>query len=185
MVPLRDLFTIFLQIGAFTLGGGYAMLAMVERSIVAKKGYIGKEEFWDMIAVVQTLPGVFAINTALYVGYKLRGKRGALCASVGAALPSFIAILLIAMFFADWKLALLSLAALPIGMLAMGMMFKLGMSRMEAYYAAAAKMNNTIIEYCNGMEVVKVFNRDGESYERFEHDINYYRDMTLDWYKVC
>ena len=95
------------------------------------------------------------------------------------------AAVLIAMFFADWKLALLSLAALPIGMLAMGMMFKLGMSRMEAYYAAAAKMNNTIIEYINGMEVVKVFNRDGESYARFEHDIHYYRDMTLDWYKVC
>lgn len=95
------------------------------------------------------------------------------------------AAVLIAMFFADWKLALLSLAALPIGMLAMGMMFKLGMSRMAAYYAAAAKMNNTIIEYINGMEVVKVFNRDGESYERFEHDIHYYRDMTLDWYKVC
>ncbi|MCR5825647.1 MAG: ABC transporter ATP-binding protein/permease [Oscillospiraceae bacterium] len=95
------------------------------------------------------------------------------------------AAVLIAMFFADWKLALLSLAALPIGMLAMGMMFKLGMSRMEAYYAAAAKMNNTIIEYINGMEVVKVFNRDGESYARFEHDIQYYRDMTLDWYKVC
>ncbi len=95
------------------------------------------------------------------------------------------AAVLIAMFFADWKLALLSLAALPIGMLAMGMMFKLGMTRMEAYYAAAAKMNNTIIEYINGMEVVKVFNRDGESYARFEHDIHYYRDMTLDWYKVC
>ena len=103
MVPLRELFSIFLQIGAFTLGGGYAMLAMVERSIVTKKRYIDKEEFWDMIAVVQTLPGVFAINTALYVGYKLRGKRGALCASVGAALPSFIAILLIAMFFAEVK----------------------------------------------------------------------------------
>ena len=92
---------------------------------------------------------------------------------------------IIAMFFADWKLALLSLLSLPIGMLAMGMMFKAGMSRMEAYYAAAARMNNTIIEYINGMEVVKVFNRDGESYERFEHDINYYRDMTLDWYRVC
>ncbi len=95
------------------------------------------------------------------------------------------AVIIAAMFFIDWKLALLSVASLPIGMLAMGMMFKAGMSRMEAYYAAAAKMNNTIIEYINGMEVVKVFNRDGESYERFEKDINYYRDMTLDWYKVC
>ena len=94
-------------------------------------------------------------------------------------------IVILSMFFADWKLALLSIASLPIGLLAMGMMFKAGMSRMEAYYAAGAKMNNTIIEYVNGMEVVKVFNRDGESYERFERDINDYRDMTLDWFKVC
>lgn len=94
-------------------------------------------------------------------------------------------VIMLAMFFVDWKLALLSLAALPLGLLAMGMMFRVGMSRMNAYYGAAAKMNNTIIEYINGMEVVKVFNRDGESYERFEHDINYYRDMTLDWYRLC
>ncbi len=94
-------------------------------------------------------------------------------------------IVILSMFFADWKLALLSIASLPIGLLTMGMMFKAGMSRMEAYYAAGAKMNNTIIEYVNGMEVVKAFNRDGESYERFERDINDYRDMTLDWYKVC
>ena len=95
------------------------------------------------------------------------------------------AVVMVAMFFADWKLALLSLASLPFGMFAMGMMFKIGMSRMEAYYAAAAKMNNTIIEYINGMEVVKVFNRDGESYARYENDIHYYRDMTLDWYRIC
>ena len=95
------------------------------------------------------------------------------------------AVVIIGMFFADWKLALLSLASLPLGLLAMGMMFRIGMSRMGTYYAAAAKMNNTIIEYINGMEVVKVFNRDGESYARFENDINYYRDMTLDWYRIC
>lgn len=89
------------------------------------------------------------------------------------------------MFFVDWKLALLCIAALPIGMFAMGMMFKAGMAKMGAYYAAGAKMNNTIIEYINGMEVVKVFNRDGESYARFENDITSYRDFTLVWYKVC
>lgn len=95
------------------------------------------------------------------------------------------AVVLIAMAFADWKLMLLSLCSLPIGFFAMGMMFQAGMSRMDNYYAAAAKMNNTIIEYINGMEVVKVFNRDGESYERFERDIDSYRDFTLAWYKVC
>ena len=79
------------------------MLAMVEQTVVAKRKYIEKEEFWDLIAVVQSLPGVFAINTALYVGYKLRGKRGALVSAAGAALPSFIAILLIAMFFVRFE----------------------------------------------------------------------------------
>ena len=92
---------------------------------------------------------------------------------------------LAAMFFVDWKLALLCLASLPIGMFAMGMMFRIGISRMGSYYAAGTKMNNTIIEYINGMEVVKVFNRDGESYERYERDIHYYRDMTLNWYRIC
>ena len=107
------------------------------------------------------------------------------------AIPEGIANLLIpvivilAMFFVDWKLALLCIAALPIGMFAMGMMFKAGTAKMGAYYAAGAKMNNTIIEYINGMEVVKVFNRDGESYARLENDITSYRDFTLAWYKVC
>lgn len=103
MVRLRDLFGIFLQIGAFTLGGGYAMLSMVEMQIVTKRKYIEKDEFWNLIAVIQTLPGVFAINTALYVGYKLRGKRGALVSAFGAALPSFVMILLITMFFTNFK----------------------------------------------------------------------------------
>ena len=94
-------------------------------------------------------------------------------------------IAIICMFFADWKLALLSLCSLPLGLFAMGMMFRTGMKRMNAYYAASAKMNATIIEYVNGMEVVKVFGRDGESYQRYESDIKSYRDFTLAWYKVC
>ncbi len=103
----------------------------------------------------------------------------------GIANLSIALIALIGMFVADWKLALLSLCSLPLGMFAMGMMFKAGMERMNAYYAASAKMNATIIEYVNGMEVVKVFGRDGESYQRYEKDIKDYRDFTLAWYKVC
>ncbi|MDO4322920.1 MAG: ABC transporter ATP-binding protein [Lachnospiraceae bacterium] len=98
------------------------------------------------------------------------------------AVPVFV---FIAMFFADWKLALLSLLSLPLGFVAMGAMYKQGMGKMDAYYAAAQKMNNTIVEYINGMEVVKVFNRDGDSYRRFETDVKNYRDFTLDWYRVC
>ena len=74
---------------------------------------------------------------------------------------------------------------LALGVLAMGMMYRSGMSKMGDYYAAGQKMNNTIVEYINGMEVVKVFNRDGESYHRFETDVKNYRDFTLDWFRAC
>lgn len=99
-----------------------------------------------------------------------------------AAIPVFI---YISLFVIDWKLALMSLASLPIGLAAMIAMYASGMKNMEAYYQSGKIMNNTIIEYINGMEVVKVFNKDGESYHRFEKDIKNYRDFTLEWYKAC
>jgi len=98
------------------------------------------------------------------------------------AVPVLIIIL---MFVFDWRLGLLSLVPLIVGMFAMGMMMKQGMSKMNAYYESAAKMNNTIIEYVNGMEVVKVFNKDGDSYKRFGEVVRSYRDFTLAWYKAC
>ena len=103
----------------------------------------------------------------------------------GIANLGIAVIAIICMFFVDWRLALLSLGSLPLGLFAMGMMFKSGMAKMNDYYTAATKMNNTIIEYVNGMEVVKVFGRDGESYKRYETDIKSYRDFTLDWYRIC
>lgn len=107
------------------------------------------------------------------------------------SLPEGIANLMIpiaiyvAMFFIDWKLALLSLASIPISFAAMMIMYSVGMKKMGPYYMAEQKMNNTIIEYINGMEVVKVFNKDAESYERFRKDISDYRDYTLEWYKAA
>ena len=103
----------------------------------------------------------------------------------GIANISVPAIIIIVMFFVDWKLALLSLCALPLGLFAVGMTSKAGAGKMDKYYKSAQKMNDTIVEYVNGMEVVKVFNRDGDSLRRFEDDINSYRDFTLDWYKEC
>ena len=94
-------------------------------------------------------------------------------------------VILVLMFAADWRLGLLSLVPLVVGMLAMGMMMKAGMAKMNDYYASATKMNNTIIEYVNGMEVVKVFNKDGDSYKRFGEVVRSYRDFTIAWYKVC
>ncbi len=92
---------------------------------------------------------------------------------------------LIAIFVVDWRLGLLSLLVVPMGMFAMGMLFQQGNSKMKDYYASAQKMNNTIVEYINGMEVVKVFNKDGESLDRYENDVKSYRNFTLEWYKAC
>lgn len=95
------------------------------------------------------------------------------------------ALIVVLMFIVSWKLGLLSLVPLVVGMISMSMMMKAGMSKMNAYYESAARMNNTIVEYVNGMEVVKVFNKDGESYRKFGDVVRSYRDFTIAWYKVC
>lgn len=91
----------------------------------------------------------------------------------------------IAMFFVDWRLALMSLASIPLSIVAMMIMHSAGMKKMGPYYMASGKMNNTIIEYVNGMEVVKVFNKQTESYKRFSKDVGDYRDYALAWYKTA
>lgn len=100
--PLQ-LFLTFFKIGAFTLGGGYAMLSMVEKAVVDQKKWIPTDEFWDMIAVVQSLPGVFAVNTALYVGHRVAGTKGAFAAMLGAIIPSITIILLLATVFHEFR----------------------------------------------------------------------------------
>ena len=89
------------------------------------------------------------------------------------------------LFLIDWKLALLSLASLPVGLAAMCMMYSIGRRDMADYYKAGKIMNNSIIEYISGMEVVKVFNRDSDSYRRYRSDITAYRDFTIGWYRAC
>lgn len=98
-----QLFSTFFKIGAFTLGGGYAMLSMVEKAVVDKKQWIAADGFWDLIAIVQSLPGVFAVNTALYVGHKIAGRKGAAAAMLGAIIPSIIIILLLATIFKEYR----------------------------------------------------------------------------------
>lgn len=85
------------------MGGGYAMLSMVEKAVVDKKRWIPTDEFWDMIAVIQSLPGVFAVNTALYVGHKVGGTKGAIAAMLGAIIPSIVIILLLATIFKEYR----------------------------------------------------------------------------------
>ena len=94
---------IFFKIGAFTLGGGYSMIPLIEREIVINKKWIDPKEFLDMLALAQSAPGVIAVNTAIFVGYKIKGVKGSIVASLGCILPSFIIILLVAMVFTDIK----------------------------------------------------------------------------------
>lgn len=98
-----ELFKVFFRIGAFTIGGGLAMLPVVEREVVDRKKWITKEEFTDILAVTQTLPGVIAVNMAVAVGYRIQGLRGSLVSVLGAVLAPFFSILLIAMFFRAFR----------------------------------------------------------------------------------
>ncbi len=98
-----DSFSTFFRIGAFTIGGGYAMIPLIESEVVERHKWVKREEFLDIIAIAQSCPGVFAINMSVFIGYRLRKLPGALCAALGTALPSFVIILLIAMFFANFQ----------------------------------------------------------------------------------
>lgn len=93
-----QLFLTFLKIGAFTFGGGWAMISIIEKEIVDKHHWIEREEFLDLLAVAQSLPGILAVNISVAVGDRLKGTRGSICAALGTILPSFIIILAIAIF---------------------------------------------------------------------------------------
>ena len=98
-----DSFLTFAKIGSFTLGGGYAMLPLIEEEVVKKKKWIDSKEFLDMVAVAQSTPGVFAVNISIFIGYKMKKVPGAICVTLGSVLPSFLIILLIALFFHQFK----------------------------------------------------------------------------------
>ncbi len=96
------LFFTFVRIGMFTIGGGYAMIPLIQREIVKRK-WMDESEFIDLFAVTQSLPGVFAVNIAIFVGYKLRKFSGSVLCALGTILPSFVIILLIALFFRQFQ----------------------------------------------------------------------------------
>ena len=98
-----ELFTTFFRIGLFTIGGGYAMIPLIEAKVVDEKKWIDREELLDLMAVAQSCPGIFAINIGIFIGYKLRGSRGAVVTTLGTALPSFLIILAIALLFQQFR----------------------------------------------------------------------------------
>lgn len=99
----KTLFLTFFRIGLFTIGGGYAMIPLIEAEVVNKRKWIDNTVFQDLIAIAQSCPGVFAINLSIFIGYRLKGVKGAFITSLGTAMPSLLVILAIAMFFQNFQ----------------------------------------------------------------------------------
>jgi Chromate transport protein ChrA len=93
-----QIFITFAKIGAFTIGGGYAMLPLIQKEIVEKKKWISEDDYVDMVAISQSVPGILAVNISILTGYKLKGNMGSIVATLGSILPSFLIILAIVMF---------------------------------------------------------------------------------------
>ena len=99
---LLSIASVFAKIGAFTIGGGYAMIPLIEKELTRRR-WLSEEELPDVIALAQSAPGVLAVNVSIFTGYKLRGIKGSIAATMGAILPSFIIILAIAMFISNFQ----------------------------------------------------------------------------------
>jgi chromate transporter len=100
---MLDIFSTFFKIGSFTFGGGFAMIPLIEREVITKKKWVTEEEVIDVFAISQSLPGAIAINSSSFIGYKIAGRKGALVATAGVVLPSFLIITLIAAFFSRFQ----------------------------------------------------------------------------------
>lgn len=96
---LAELFLSMLKIGAFTFGGGYAMIAMLEHEFVLIRNWMDREEFLDLVAIAESTPGPVAVNGATYIGYRMAGVAGAAVGTLAVCLPSFAVIFLISLFF--------------------------------------------------------------------------------------
>ena len=111
MKKTLSLFLAFFKIGAFTFGGGYAMIALLENEFVEKKKWITKNEFLDMVAIAESTPGPVAVNSATYIGYKTAGFKGAAVSTLAVCIPSFAVIFCISLFFEQFlKLTYVSYA---------------------------------------------------------------------------
>lgn len=102
MISLWEIFSVFAKIGAFTIGGGIPMVAAIKSELVDRK-WLTDEDFFDIITLAQTAPGLFAVNISILTGHRLRGTRGSVVATIGSCLPPFLIILLVAMFFTSFK----------------------------------------------------------------------------------
>lgn len=102
MVSLWQIFFVFAKIGAFTIGGGIPMIAAIKSELI-ERDWLKDEDFLDIITLAQSAPGLFAVNISILTGYRLRGTKGSVVATIASCLPPFLIILLIAMFFTSFK----------------------------------------------------------------------------------
>lgn len=129
-IRLLVLFLTFLKIGAFTFGGGYAMIPIIEDEVTKKRKWISEMEILDVIAISETTPGPIAVNAATYVGYKVSGILGSIVATIGLAIPSFTIIFIISFFYQDfmkWQIIAAMFKGLKVGviLLLINALFKL------------------------------------------------------------
>lgn len=103
MHKLFTMFFSFFKIGAFTFGGGYAMIPLIQAEVVDKQKWISEEDFLDIVVISQSFPGALAVNTSVFIGYKISGIIGAIIALLGVVIPSFSIILVIAHFFLQFR----------------------------------------------------------------------------------
>ncbi|MBR2931856.1 MAG: chromate transporter [Rikenellaceae bacterium] len=103
MRELLTMFGSFFKIGLFTFGGGYAMVPIIQREVIDRRGWIDRDEFVELLTLAQSAPGPIALNTSVFVGYKMRGYAGALAALLGVVVPAFTVILIVAIYFAQFR----------------------------------------------------------------------------------
>ena len=111
MSILLAIFLSMLKIGCFAFGGGYAIIALLENEFISKRNWIDHNEFLDVVAIAESTPGPIAINVATYIGYKLKGVFGAVVATVGMCLPSFVIMYLVSLFYEQFMEITLVVAA--------------------------------------------------------------------------
>jgi len=134
---LLDLFLTFFKVGLFTFGGGYAMIAVIENACVEKKGWIDHEDMMNITVIAESTPGPIAVNCATFVGYKQKGTMGAIVATIGVVLPSFVIIYLIANLMDDF------LAIAWVAHAFQGIKLAVGLLILDAAFRMIRKMKKT------------------------------------------
>lgn len=157
-----SLFLTFLKIGAFTFGGGYAMIPLIQKEVVEKKKWLSDSDILDIIAIAESTPGPIAINSATFVGYKTAGFFGAFCATFGVVLPSFLIILAISFvlrFFESLKVVQYAFEGIRAGVIALILkalisMYKQCRKNIIFYIVAAGAFISTAIFNINALFVI-------------------------------